>query len=145
MTFRGPKLNDAIEKELIEMVAEGYHVSPISNQSLYQRLKSKGILNGAISTLTSRTDLINIYKSKQIEEVSGALSSSLRDGLSLNKQQILKQNARLREEVDLTKQQIANNTETLIEIVKTIKATGASRNIEQILSPYLIRELKNKY
>ena len=65
----GEALNEAIESELRAMVREGYQLSPISNKSLHIRLKEKGIITGAVSTLTSRRDIIEHYKKMQLGKV----------------------------------------------------------------------------
>jgi hypothetical protein len=126
------------------MVCEGYSISPISNSSLYVRLKNIGVISGAISTLTSRKHIIQAYKQKQLDEIGGILGESAKQGSTQSRNELIKANARLREQVEKSKSQLAQNTETLIEIVEHIKLTGAAQNIERVLSPFLIRELIKK-
>lgn len=144
MNLRGNKLDEAIEKELRDMVREGYSTSPISNTSLYVRLKASGVITGAISTLTSRTEIIQIYRQKQLDEIGGILGKTVRSGATQSRNELMKSNAKLREQVETAGLQLAQNTETLIQIVNHIKQTGAAQNIERVLSPFLIRELKYK-
>ena len=144
MKLKGKELDEAIEKELRNMVSEGYSISPISNSSLYVRLKNIGVISGAISTLTSRKHIIQTYKQKQLDEIGGILGESAKQGSTQSRSELIKANARLREQVEKSKSQLAQNTETLIEIVEHIKLTGAAQNIERVLSPYLIRELIKK-
>ncbi|MUL16275.1 hypothetical protein [Aliivibrio fischeri] len=141
MTLRGKELDITIEKELILMVAEGYDHAPISNKSLYERLKSKGIINGKISTLTSRKELITTYINKQMSEVGGTYGKSLSVGSKQSKASIIRRNAELTRQVMEAKEQVAINQSVLIQIVKTIKQSGSVSNIERLLSPTLIREL----
>ena len=144
MKLKGKELDEAIEKELRNMVSEGYSISPISNSSLYVRLKNIGVISGAISTLTSRKHIIQAYKQKQLDVIGGILGESAKQGSTQSRNELIKANARLREQVEKSKSQLAQNTETLIEIVEHIKLTGAAQNIERVLSPYLIRELIKK-
>ncbi|HBB8682248.1 TPA: hypothetical protein J1A18_005095, partial [Escherichia coli] len=51
--MRGKELDTQIEHELQLMLIEGFDKSPISAKSLHARLKSKGIINGGLSTLSS--------------------------------------------------------------------------------------------
>ncbi|MCL1077273.1 hypothetical protein D5R81_04860 [Parashewanella spongiae] len=140
----GQQLNDAIEKELRAMVREGFDVSPISNKNLYNRLKSKGIISGAISTLTSRKSLIEHYKKTQLDEVGGTLGDSLRNGSTQSRAELIKANATLREQVEESKEQLKQNVDTVIKIITEIKATGIHRNVERTLSPFFLRELERK-
>lgn len=51
--MRGKELDTQIEHELQLMLIEGFDKSPISAKSLHARLKSKGIINGGLSTLSN--------------------------------------------------------------------------------------------
>jgi len=137
----GNELNEAIEAELRAMVREGYNSSPITNKALHSRLKEKGIISGAISTLTSRKEIIEHYKKMQLDEVAGALGESVRSGATKSRAELIKANAELRIQVEEAKNMVTQNTAVLIDIVQAIKASGLHKNIERFLSPFLIREL----
>ena len=51
--MRGKELDTQIEHELQLMLIEGFDKSPISAKNLHARLKSKGIINGGLSTLSN--------------------------------------------------------------------------------------------
>ncbi len=140
----GEDLNNAIEAELRAMVREGYNTSPITNKALHQRLKEKGILSGAISTLTSRKNIIEHYKKMQLDEVGGAFGESARSGATKSRSELIKANANLRVQVEEAKSMVAKNTAVLIDVIQEIKASGLHRNIERFISPFLIRELRKR-
>lgn len=139
----GAELSEAIEVELRQMVREGYNTSPITNKSLHSRLKAKGIIAGAISTLTSRKDIIEHYKTMQLNEVKGALGESARAGATKSRSELIRSNAALRGQVEEARNMVIQNTRVLIDVIQAIKAEGLHKNIERFLSPYLIRELQN--
>ena len=143
MSLRGNDLDNAIEKELISMVAEGFDRSPITPKNVHTRLISKGIIAGKLSTLSTSTrkELINTYKRKQIEDVGGTYAVSLHKGSTQSKAAIISKNAELTDQVKLAQEQLAQNTKVMIDIVKSLKNSGTVANIERHLSPYLIREL----
>ncbi|MGN5130073.1 hypothetical protein ACTG13_10555 [Aeromonas hydrophila] len=138
----GEALNEAIESELRAMVREGYQLSPISNKSLHIRLKEKGIITGAVSTLTSRRDIIEHYKKMQLDEIGGTFGKSIRSGSTKSRAELIKSNASLRRQVEEAKSMVVQNTSVLIDIVHAVKAAGLHKNIERFLSPFLIRELQ---
>ncbi|EHR6175852.1 hypothetical protein RV040_000800 [Vibrio alginolyticus] len=63
--IRGKELDNYIKAELQAMVREGLEASPIQPSTLHVRLKAKGIVKGGLSTLSSRTSIINEYKVRQ--------------------------------------------------------------------------------
>ncbi|MCG9602232.1 hypothetical protein L1D16_15570 [Vibrio sp. Isolate31] len=63
--IQGKELDAYIKAELQAMVREGLEKSPIQASTLHARLKTKGIIKGGISTLSSRRDIINEYKLRQ--------------------------------------------------------------------------------
>lgn len=140
----GEELDNAIEAELRAMVREGYNTSPITNKSLHLRLKEKGIVSGAISTLTSRKNIIEHYKKMQLDEVGGAFGDSARSGATKSRAELIKANAKLRVQVEEAQVMVAQNTMVLIEVIQAVKANGLHRNIERFLSPFLIRELQKR-
>ena len=63
--IQGKELDDYIKAELSAMVREGLEKSPIQPSTLHARLKAKSIVNGGVSTLTSRKKIINEYRLRQ--------------------------------------------------------------------------------
>ena len=140
----GEELNEAIEAELRAMVREGYHISPITNKALHTRLKGKGIVSGSISTLTTRKLIIEHYKKMQLDEVGGTFGKSARSGATKSRAELIKTNAVLRNQVEEAKNMVTQNTAVLIDVIQAIKSNGLHKNIERFLSPFLIRELKQR-
>ncbi|WP_024870577.1 hypothetical protein [Tolumonas lignilytica] len=140
----GEELDEAIEAELRAMVREGYNVSPITNKNLHIRLKEKGIVSGSISTLTSRKNIIEHYKKMQLDEVGGTFGESARSGATKSRAELIKTNAALRVQVEEAKNMVNQNTAVLIDVIQAIKSEGLHRNIERFLSPFLIRELRQR-
>lgn len=139
--LKGKELDKAIEAELKQMLEEGFEQSPISNKSLYDRLINKKIITGAISTLTNRKTLIEEYKTKQQADVGGIFGESIRSGSTKSRKELIQTNAKLRENIDKAEKQLADNTKSLIAMAKHIKLNGFAKDIENSMSPYLIREL----
>lgn len=146
MALRGKELNTAIEAELILMVQEGYDRSPITPKNLHTRLLNNNIISGKLSTLSTadRKELIETYRNKQISEVGGTFAKSLYKGSTQSKASIISKNAQLTDQVKEAQEQLALNTKVLISIVTALKNSGTVANIERCLSPYLIRELREK-
>ena len=140
----GEELDAAIETELRAMVREGYNLSPITNKTLHSRLKEKGIISGAISTLTNRKTIIKQYKKIQLNEVGGTFGASARSGATKSRAELIKANAVLRTQVEEAKNMVSQNTAVLLDVIQAIKANGLHKNIERFLSPFLIRELSKR-
>ncbi len=70
--MRGKELDTQIEHELQLMLIEGFDKSPISAKNLHARLKSKGIINGGLSTLSNieRRRLIAAYVDQQLSPLN---------------------------------------------------------------------------
>lgn len=138
--MKGIELDRIIEKELIKMVEEGHHSSPISQTAVFIRLKSKGVINSK-ATLTRRRRLIEDYKEKQISDVGGAFGQALTASNNQTRASLIARNAELAQQLEMAKRQLSLNTQSLLNIIKAIKAETPPSSIERILSPYLIREL----
>src|SRR5690606_34383273 len=67
MALQGEKLTQAIEHELMLMLASGYEEAPITPASLHKRLVAKAIIKGKLSSLSSRRPLIDRYANLQME------------------------------------------------------------------------------
>ncbi|ALS33048.1 hypothetical protein PTRA_a1906 [Pseudoalteromonas translucida KMM 520] len=139
--MKGKELDREVEKILMDMLVDGYHVSPISQKSVFERLRSRGIIKSK-ATLTKRMPLIKEYLVKQQAEVKGVLGESLVGSNSQTRANLIASNARLKDELRESKQQLIVNTNVILDIVKTIKTQTNILNIERILSPKLIRELR---
>ncbi len=142
MVLRGKKLDEAICEECEMMIREGFNRAPISNKTVYDRLLEKGVIAGKLSTLSTRKEMIAEFAKRQQETVGGNYGKSLKDNNNKSKSDLIKRNAELRDEIEHTKAQLRENTDALINIVRTIQSENLAQNIERALSPYLIRELR---
>lgn len=142
---RGKLLDEAIEKELQLMLVEGFNESPISHKSLHDRLISKNILSGGLSTLSTpdRKNLIAHYIGEQIsplrlktKEKQQYINGKTRDALT-------SKNTQLHKEIETLKEYLSENTTALISI---INAVSISTNIpvERLIAPRVIREMRDE-
>ncbi|WP_172380955.1 hypothetical protein [Vibrio sp. Vb339] len=138
--LKGIELDRVIEKELIKMCDEGFLNSPITQANLFKRLKAQGVINSK-ATLTNRRHLINHFIQQQKDDVKGPLGETLKTTSSMTRKDLERANARLSEQSKEARNTLKQNTDTIIQIVKTIRLQTNARNIERCLSPYLIREL----
>ena len=138
--LKGIELDRVIEKELIMMCDEGFEYAPITQANLFRRLKGKGVINTR-STLTSRKSLIDAFAQQQKRAVLGTLGETLKKTVSMKRSELEKANASLIERVEESRKMLQQNTQSIINMVKTIRLQTQAKNIERCLSPYLIREL----
>lgn len=141
-TLKGQALDEAIEKELILITNEGL-VQEITPTLVHNRLKSKGIVQGQVSTLSTlpRKALINKYN---LQLLNGLGLSPVEEGLihSRNsKVAFMNRIQKLQVENDELKDELQKNTYTLLTIIKMLKVQ-TRLPIEEILSPYLLRRLE---
>ncbi|HHX8676711.1 hypothetical protein J4H63_19420 [Vibrio alginolyticus] len=139
--LKGIELDRVIEKELIMMCDEGFEYAPITQANLFRRLKGKGVINTR-STLTSRKSLIDAFAQQQKRAVLGTLGETLKKTVSMKRSELEKANASLIERVEESRKMLQQNTQSIINMVKTIRLQTQAKNIERCLSPYLIRELQ---
>jgi len=142
MTLKGNALNEAIEAECILVINEG-NVTEISKTLIHKRLKSKGIINGQVSTLstTERTEIINrnnqLYlKSLGLKDEDVALFNGKNTVASYKEM-----NKRLRDQNQDMQEQLTLNTLSMISMVRMLKLQ-TNLPIEELLSPFLVRELR---
>ena len=143
--LRGSELNEAIENELKEMVQEGIEKAPISNTALHQRLVAKGYVKGALSTLSTkeRKTLIHKYTTEQLLPLN---LKEKEEQLYVNKktrQALLDTNKGLKERITELENELNQNTAILVEIINQVKLR-TNIELDDLLSPYLISELKNQ-
>ena len=143
--LRGSELNEAIENELKEMVQEGMEKAPISNTALHQRLVAKGYVKGGLSTLSTkeRKALIQKYTTEQLLPLN---LNEKEEQLYVNKktrQALLDTNKGLKEKITELENELNQNTAILIEIINQVKLR-TNLELDDLLSPYLISELKNQ-
>ena len=143
--LRGSELNEAIENELKEMVQEGMEKAPISNTALHQRLVAKGYVKGSLSTLSTkeRKALIQKYTKEQLLPLN---LNEKEEQLYVNKktrQALLDTNKGLKEKITELGNELNQNTAILIEIINQVKLR-TNLELDDLLSPYLLSELKNK-
>lgn len=143
--LRGNELNEALENELKEMVQEGIEKSPISNTALHQRLTAKGYIKGGLSTLSTkeRKVLIQKYITEQLLPLN---LNEKEEQLYVNKktrQALLDTNKGLKKRITELEDELNKNTVTLIEIINQVKLK-TNLELDDLLTPYLISELKNQ-
>ena len=142
---RGKLLDEAIEKELQLMLAEGFETSPISHKALHNRLISKKIVSGGLSTLSTieRKNIIAHYIGEQLtplklrpKEKQQYVNGKTRDALT-------SKNAQLQTEIVSLKKILAENTTSLVKIINAVSAS-TTVPVERLLAPHIIREMKDK-
>lgn len=143
--MRGKELDTQIEHELQLMLIEGFDKSPISAKSLHSRLKSKGIINGGLSTLSSiqRKRLIAAYIDQQLSSLNLRPKEKQQYVNRKTRQALLGRNQQLQVENKELREQLAQNTLSLIEIVKAVKLNTVI-TVESLLAPHLIMELHER-
>lgn len=143
--MRGKELDTQIEHELQLMLIEGFDKSPISAKSLHSRLKSKGIINGGLSTLSSiqRKRLIAAYIDQQLSSLNLRPKEKQQYVNRKTRQALLGRNQQLQVENKELREQLAQNTLSLIEIVKAVKLNTVIP-VESLLAPHLIMELHER-
>jgi hypothetical protein len=139
------KLDIQVEDELLLMLAEGYDKAPISASTVHKRLLAKGVVNGAISTLSTptRKHLISIYREQQLEQAD---KSDVFKGFTIKGKTNEALRSRIKElkaQKELAEKQLNTNTEVLLKIVREVKNKTPIR-IDHLLAPHLIRELLGK-
>lgn len=139
--LRGKQLDDEIEKELQLMLLDGFDKSPISPKALYDRLIRKGYISGGLSTLSSinRKRLINIYTSKQIEELNLREKDKQNFVNRKTRQALINTNTYLREQIDVLEDQLDQNTNTLMNIIEEIKLR-TNLKVDHLLAPHLLKK-----
>lgn len=142
--LRGDELNKALENELRDMVKEGIEKAPISNTALHQRLIAKGYVKGGLSTLSTpeRKALIQKYTTEQLFSLN---LNGKEEQLYVNKktrQALLDANKGLKKRIAELEDELNQNTVTLIKIINQVKLK-TNLELDDLLAPYLISELKN--
>lgn len=142
---RGKLLDEAIEKELQLMLSEGFENSPISHKSLHDRLISKKIVSGGLSTLSTieRKNIIAHYIGEQLSplklkprEKQQYVNGKTRDAL-------MSKNAQLQAEIIELKGLLTENTISLVKIINAV-SMGTSIPVERLIAPHIIREMRDK-
>ena len=141
----GKDLDILVEKELQEMLQEGYDLSPISAKIVHLRLLEKQIINGGLSTLSTpyRKNLIAEYKDKQLDEAN--LTEEAKRQLSSNRslEGYKRRYQEKCDEVTALEAIIQNNIAALVEIVIAVESRTPLK-IENILAPTLLTDLDIK-
>lgn len=142
-TLKGQALDEAIENELILITNEGM-VKEITPIFVHKRLKSKQIIQGQVSTLStpSRKALINKYN---LQLLNGLGLTPVEEGLILSRNSkvaFIQRIKKLQSENDDLNEQLQKNTYIMLTIIKMLK-TQTRLPIEEVLSPYLLSKLKD--
>ena len=143
--LRGKQLDDEIEKELQLMLIEGFDRSPISPKALHDRLTRKGHISGGLSTLSNinRKRLINIYTSKQIEELNLREKDQQDYVNRKTRQALINTNVYLRDQIDILEDQLNQNTKTLMNIIDEAKLR-TNLKVDHLLAPHLLKKYLDK-
>ena len=139
----GKDLDLLIESELLAMEREGLDRAPIKASTLHARLKAKGLISGGLSTLSipHRKALIVKYATRQhnlsdLNQLEVDLITGRRTGAAY-----IKKAVRMENERDFWQQKYQDNLFAVLDLVKAIQV-GTPIKVEDILSPFLIRELR---
>ncbi|CEO40759.1 hypothetical protein [Photobacterium kishitanii] len=141
--LKGQALDEAIEKELILITNEGM-VQEITPTLVHCRLKSKGIIQGQVSTLSTPTRKALIHK-YNLQLLNGLGLTPAEEGLILSRNSkvaFMQRIKKLQAEKDELEVQLQKNTYTMLTIIKMLK-TQTRLPIEEVLSPYLLDKLKD--
>ncbi|MEZ9796279.1 hypothetical protein BCS84_20055 [Vibrio cyclitrophicus] len=146
--IQGAELTAYIKAELQAMVREGLDTSPIQPATLHARLKTKGIIKGGISTLTSRRDIINEYKLRQHnnhEDGKRELTAEERAMLTNGRTgaAYISKADRLDSELKDYKARYERNILAVTDIIEYVDLQSPI-NVESLLADDLIRELAER-
>ncbi|WMS87897.1 hypothetical protein [Pleionea litopenaei] len=136
---RGKKLDDAIEKELMLMLKEGFEHSPITPKNLHDRLKHRNLVKGGLSTLSTanRKKLIALYTEEQLKPLSLNTKEKQLFANRKTRKALMAKSAQLRATIDSLEDKLRLNTQTLINIIQEVKVKTPVK-IEHLLAPHLI-------
>lgn len=142
---RGKLLDEAIEKELQLMLSEGFENSPISHKSLHDRLISKKIVSGGLSTLSTieRKNIIAHYIGEQLSPLKLRPKENQQYVNGRTRDALMSKNAQLQTEIVSLKKILAENTTSLIRIINAV-STSTTVPVERLLAPHVIREMKDR-
>ncbi|MGF1718019.1 hypothetical protein L4D08_24460 [Photobacterium chitinilyticum] len=139
--LRGSALDEAIAVELELIKAEG-NVEEITPILVHKRLVAKGLITGQVSTLTPRKEMIEEANAEYLSGL-GFTKREMEHFKSRNNKLAFKESIkRLQDEKKELADQLATNTYTMISIIRLIK-TNTTIPIEAILTPYLVKELRD--
>lgn len=142
---RGKLLDEAIEKELQLMLSEGFENSPISHKSLHDRLISKKIVSGGLSTLSTieRKNIIAHYIGEQLSPLKLRPKEKQQYVNGKTRNALMSKNTQLQAEIASLKDLLAENTISLVKIINAV-SISSSIPVERIIAPHIIREMKDK-
>ncbi|MDK8465472.1 hypothetical protein [Marinobacter sp. SS13-12] len=138
MALQGEKLTQAIEHELMLMLASGYEEAAITPASLHKRLVAKTIIKGKLSSLSSRRPLIDRYANLQMERagIKGARekSSAKRGRTRAGYKQRYEE---AQAEIRVLKNRLDGNISTILDLVRYIESTSPIP-VEKLLAGHLL-------
>ena len=140
---RGKLLDEAIEKELQLMLSEGFENSPISHKSLHDRLISKKIVSGGLSTLSTieRKNVIAYYIGEQLSPLKLKSKEKQQYVNGKTRDALMSKNAQLQAEIIELKGLLTENTISLVKIINAV-SMGTSIPVERRLLRMLLNTLK---
>lgn len=138
MSLQGEKLTQAIERELMLMLASGYEEALITPAALHKRLVAKTIIKGKLSSLSSRRPLIDRYANLQMER------AGLKSSREKNKEKRGRTRAGYKQryedrqaEIKALKSKLDGNMSTIIDLVRHIESASPVP-VEKLLAPHLL-------
>lgn len=138
MPLQGEKLTQAIERELMLMLASGYDEAPITPAALHKRLIAKTIIKGKLSSLSSRRPLIDRYANLQMERAGLKSSRDKKNARQGRTRAGYKQRYEESQvEIQALKSKLDGNISTIIDLVRFIESTSPIP-VERLLAPYLL-------
>ncbi|NYT73783.1 hypothetical protein HZU72_15310 [Halomonas sp. QX-2] len=144
MSLQGEKLTQAIERELMLMLASGYDESPITPVALHRRLITKGTIKGKLSSLSSRRQLIDRYANLQMERAGFKTCIEKENSRSARTRSGYKQRyEEAQTEISTLKRKLDGNISTIINLVRYIETTSPIP-VESLLAAHLVRAYVDK-
>lgn len=143
--LRGKELNTAIENELKLMLDEGIEQSPISNKALHDRLLSKGLIKGQLSTLSTpeRKELIQKYIKEQLLPLDLNTKEQQQYVNNRTREALIQKNLEQKNEISELKSDLNKNSAALIEMINIVKLK-TNVPVDELLATFLIHDLKQK-
>ena len=127
------------------MLAEGFENSPISHKSLHDRLISKKIVSGGLSTLSTieRKNVIAYYIGEQLSPLKLKSKEKQQYVNGKTRDALMSKNAQLQAEIIELKGLLTENTISLVKIINAV-SMGTSIPVERLIAPHIIREMRDK-
>ena len=131
MRYRGDKLDSELIATLNDMMADGYHISPISRTTVQKRLKLK---SRSTLLLNGRAEKIDNARKEQLAD------AGLDENGKKKRRGLYEQNALLKARIAELEMQNNNLLEKYVLITNGIIAKGL--DVEELMKPLFPKYLK---